>query len=58
LRELYPGKMSFEINARLIGDQTTIEGLAKGESARGIRASWRGKLAAFAEERGRYLLYR
>jgi uncharacterized protein YbbC (DUF1343 family) len=58
LRELYPGKMSFEINARLIGDQQTIEALGRGESARGIRESWKRELTVFQEERSRYLLYR
>ena len=58
LRELYPGKISFEINARLIGHQETIVGLTKGESARGIRQSWRAEMAAFQEQRARFLLYR
>lgn len=57
LRELYPGKISFEINAKLIGHQATIQALTKGESAGGIRQSWKTEMATFQAERGRYLLY-
>ncbi len=51
LQHLYPGKLSFEVNTKLIGNAQTLEGLEKG----GTPASgWNG----FAPLRAKYLLYR
>jgi len=58
LQELHPGKIAFDVNARLIGNQVTIDALKKGESPEGVRRAWRQALAAFGAVRERYLLYR
>ena len=58
LEEIYPRKMSFAVNLKLIGSRGTVESLGKGQSASAVRQSWKASLGRFIELREKYLLYR
>ncbi len=58
LQKLYPGKIAFEINRKLIGSQAALRALAAGEDARTIQQNLEGPLQEFLRTREKYLLYR
>ncbi len=58
LEKLYPGKIDFSVNKRLIGNADTIRRLQAGEDPRGIEESYSEPLQRFLAIRERYLLYR
>jgi uncharacterized protein YbbC (DUF1343 family) len=57
LQRLYPGRIDFDRNARLIGNQETIDGLKQGADPRMLEETLRADAAPFAERRAKYLLY-
>jgi uncharacterized protein YbbC (DUF1343 family)/CubicO group peptidase (beta-lactamase class C family) len=58
LEKLYPGKVVWESNLRLIGDRKLIERLKAGEDPRTILLDQDKALKPFLERREKYLLYR
>jgi uncharacterized protein YbbC (DUF1343 family) len=58
LQKLYPGKISFEGNAKLIGNDAAIHSLAAGEDPRSIQQNLEAPLRDFLKIREKYLLYR
>jgi uncharacterized protein YbbC (DUF1343 family) len=57
LQKLYPGKIDFDRNTRLIGNAEMIEGLKQGIDPRTLEEPLRIGAGAFAEKRAKYLLY-
>ena len=57
LARLYPGKIDFAANAKLIGSRSTVALLTQGAGAAAIRESWGAGLAEFRRLRAQYLLY-
>jgi uncharacterized protein YbbC (DUF1343 family)/CubicO group peptidase (beta-lactamase class C family) len=57
LQKLYPGKMDFALNKRLIGDDLVIGELSGGEDPRLIQQKWQDGLDIFLKVREKYLLY-
>ncbi len=57
LQTLYPGKVDFKRNEKLIGHSGTVDAFAAGQDARGIVASWQEDVEAFVVRRKRFLLY-
>ena len=55
LAELYPGKMDWEVNKKLIGSEAVIRALKAGGDA--VKASEEG-MVGFQSVRAKYLLYR
>jgi uncharacterized protein YbbC (DUF1343 family)/CubicO group peptidase (beta-lactamase class C family) len=58
LQALYPGKISFEDNRKLIGSEAVIRALRTGEDPRTIQRNIEGPLQDFLKIREKYLLYR
>jgi uncharacterized protein YbbC (DUF1343 family) len=58
LVKLFPGKMSFEMNLRLIGNRTVAEALAKGTDPRLVTESCEAGVQEFLARRDKFLLYR
>jgi uncharacterized protein YbbC (DUF1343 family) len=58
LQKLYPGKMDFEGNKKLIGSAEVIRALAAGEDPRDIQQRMADGVTAFIKVREKYLLYR
>jgi uncharacterized protein YbbC (DUF1343 family) len=58
LQKLYPGRISFEANRKLIGNEAAIHSLAAGEDPRTIQQSLEAPLQDFLKIRDKYLLYR
>ena len=58
LQKLYPGKIDFEADRKLIGSAEVIRALAAGEDPRDIQQKMADGVAAFIKVRERYLLYR
>ena len=58
LERLYPGKVPWEANLRLIGSRAVVERLKKGEDPRAIELDEIAALRSFLEVRRKYLLYR
>ena len=58
LQRLYPGRMAWGEAKRLFGSDDALRRVAAGEDAATIERSFRPGLAAFAQRRARYLLYR
>jgi uncharacterized protein YbbC (DUF1343 family) len=58
LEKLYPGKIAFEKNERLIGSRKVIEQIRKGVDPRIIETSIEEELKKFLALREKYLLYR
>lgn len=55
---LYPGKVDLARNAKLIGNQATLDALASGQDPRTINANWAESLNEFIARRSQFLLYR
>jgi uncharacterized protein YbbC (DUF1343 family)/CubicO group peptidase (beta-lactamase class C family) len=58
LQNLYPGKILFEANRKLIGSETALRALEAGEDARTVQQNLEGPLQDFLKTREKYLLYR
>lgn len=58
LEQLYPGRIAFRDNERLIGNRSVIAALERGEDPCLIQQQWRESLEAFLALRQKYLLYR
>jgi uncharacterized protein YbbC (DUF1343 family) len=58
LQHLYPGKVTFTANNRLIGNDDVMQRLAAGQDPRAIQESWQDALAAFLAVRAKYLIYK
>ena len=58
LQKLYPGKMDFDANRKLIGSAEVIRALAAGDDPRDIQQKMADSVAAFIKLREKYLLYR
>ncbi len=58
LLRLYPGKISLDLNRRLIGNQATIDALAAGEDPRQIEQVNKDNIDSVIRLRAKYLLYR
>ncbi|MCS7026815.1 MAG: DUF1343 domain-containing protein [Bryobacteraceae bacterium] len=58
LEKLYPGKIAWEKNERLLGNRKLIEQIRKGVDPRLIEMSWEEELKKFLALREKYLLYR
>lgn len=58
LEKLYPGKIDWEANARLIGNRETLNAMKAGEDPRAIQAKQEEPLKNFVIRREPYLLYR
>lgn len=57
LQKLYPGKIDFDVNRKLIGNHAVIDALKTGEDPRNIVQKMQGALQTFAGTRQSYLLY-
>lgn len=57
LQKLYPGRIDFEANYRLIGSRTVIEALQRGEDPRTLEPRLQEGLRDFLSVRARYLMY-
>ncbi len=57
LHKLYPDRIDFEANYRLIGSRAVIDALKKGEDPRTLEPRLQEQLRTFLEVRSRYLLY-
>lgn len=57
LLKLYPGKISMEVNRKLIGSETTIRALTDGEEPRLLRQKQQDATESFLTLRAKYLLY-
>jgi uncharacterized protein YbbC (DUF1343 family) len=58
LQKLYPGKIDFEANKKLVGSAEVIRALAAGEDPRDIQQKMADGVAGFVKVREKYLLYR
>jgi uncharacterized protein YbbC (DUF1343 family)/CubicO group peptidase (beta-lactamase class C family) len=58
LQKLYPGKIAFEANRRLIGSEAVVRALKAGEDPRDIERNLEAPLRDFLKIREKYLLYR
>ena len=58
LEKLYPGKISFETNRKLIGSEVTVRALQAGEDPRAVEKRFEAPLQEFLLMREKYLLYR
>jgi len=58
LQKLYPGKIDFAADKKLIGSEAVIRELAAGDDPRDIQQKMLDGVAAFVELREKYLLYR
>lgn len=58
LQKLYPGKISFEANRKLIGNEAALRALESGQDPRSIQQILEGRLKDFLNLREKYLLYR
>jgi uncharacterized protein YbbC (DUF1343 family)/CubicO group peptidase (beta-lactamase class C family) len=58
LQKLYPGKIDFEANRRLIGSMEVVHALAAGDDPQDIQEKIADGVAAFLKLREKYLLYR
>jgi uncharacterized protein YbbC (DUF1343 family) len=58
LEKLYPGKIPFDRNERLIGNKKTIQLLKQKMDPRSIEAEMEESISAFLAVREKYLLYR
>src|SRR5215469_8328605 len=57
LQALYPGKIDFHTNAKLIGNDDVIRRIAAGEDPRVIVNNLADEIAGFVNLRSKYLLY-
>ena len=58
IQQLYPGKLDFTADKRLIGSDDAIRRLQAGEDPRIIQQSFMDAVSAFVKMREQYLLYR
>jgi uncharacterized protein YbbC (DUF1343 family)/CubicO group peptidase (beta-lactamase class C family) len=58
LQKLYPGRISFALNRKLIGNEAALQSLAAGEDPQSIQQNAAGLLKDFLKIRDKYLLYR
>lgn len=58
LQKLYPGKIDFARNEKLIGSRKVIQQIVKGTDPRAIETSWEEDLQRFRAIREKYLIYR
>jgi uncharacterized protein YbbC (DUF1343 family) len=58
LQKLYPGRISFEVNRKLIGNEAALHSLAAGEDPLAIQQNSAAPLRDFLKIREKYLLYR
>ena len=58
LQKLYPGKIDFNANLKLIGSAEVIRALAAGDDPRDIQQKMADGVAAVFKLREKYLLYR
>jgi uncharacterized protein YbbC (DUF1343 family)/CubicO group peptidase (beta-lactamase class C family) len=58
IEKLHPGKIDWNANARLIGNQEAIEGIQKGIDPRNLEPRLQEAAAEFAGRRSQYLLYK
>ena len=58
LQKLYPGKMDFDADRKLIGSAEVIRELAAGDDPRDIQQKMADSVAAFVKLREKYLIYR
>jgi uncharacterized protein YbbC (DUF1343 family)/CubicO group peptidase (beta-lactamase class C family) len=58
LQRLYPGKIDFDADKKLIGSAEVIRALAAGDDPRDIQQKMADGVAAFLKLREKYLLYR
>jgi uncharacterized protein YbbC (DUF1343 family)/CubicO group peptidase (beta-lactamase class C family) len=58
LQKLYPGKIDFDANRKLIGSAEVIRALTAGDDPRDIQQKMADSVAAFLKLREKYLLYR
>jgi uncharacterized protein YbbC (DUF1343 family) len=57
LNRLYPGKVNFLENRKLIGDRATIDAFTNSQPAPKIIGAWEKAVTAFLAERQKYLIY-
>jgi uncharacterized protein YbbC (DUF1343 family) len=57
LEKLYPGKIDYAANLKLIGSRAVVEAIRATKDPRQIESSFQETLQTFAEARGRALLY-
>jgi uncharacterized protein YbbC (DUF1343 family)/CubicO group peptidase (beta-lactamase class C family) len=57
LQKLYPDKYDFKNTVRLIGAQSTVDRIRKGDDPAEIAASWAGDEAKWRLMRNKYLIY-
>ena len=58
LQRLYPGKIDFEANRRLLGSESVIKQILATEDPEDIMDTYRDAIRAFEAKRSKYLLYR
>ena len=58
LQKLYPGKIDFAANKKLIGSDEAIRAIEAGEDPRSIQQKIQDGLDEFLKMRDKYLLYR
>jgi len=58
IQKLYPGKVDWTLNKKLIGSDDAIRRLQAGEDPRTIQQAMQDSVAGFVELRARYLIYR
>jgi uncharacterized protein YbbC (DUF1343 family)/CubicO group peptidase (beta-lactamase class C family) len=58
IQKLYPGKLDFSVDRKLIGSEGVIGRLVAGDDPRSIQQSMMEDIAAFVKKRAPYLLYR
>jgi uncharacterized protein YbbC (DUF1343 family) len=58
LDRLYPGRFQLQKTIALLGAQSTVERLARGDDPAQIIKGWSGDLDEFRRTRAKYLLYR
>jgi uncharacterized protein YbbC (DUF1343 family) len=58
LQHLYPGKIAFGVDRKLIGSSLLVEGLVKGVAPADLLKQERESLVRFEQLREKYVLYR
>jgi uncharacterized protein YbbC (DUF1343 family)/CubicO group peptidase (beta-lactamase class C family) len=58
IQKLYPGKVDWAVNKRLIGSDEAIRRLQAGDDPRAIQQGMQDSVAAFVALRAKYLLYK
>lgn len=57
LQTLYPGKIDFKRNEKLIGDSATVAAFQAARDPRSVVSEWSDAVAPFLERRRKFLLY-